>query len=115
MSEHPALRILEPDEEIRVQATAGDNLVLVTDRRMAVATAERVMLDVPIANLRRIQFDIERDRPATPVIVPVSPHDEPQILVVRPSEYEAVGQALVTVGRRLDEATQQPSSGAAPA
>ena len=115
MSEHPALRILEPDEVIRVQATAGDNLVLVTDRRMAVASADRVMLDVPIANLRRIQFDIERDRPATLVIVPVSPHDEPQMLVVRPAEYEAVGQALVTVGQRLDEATQQQSSEAASA
>ena len=101
MSEHPALRILEPDEVIRVQATAGDNLVLVTDRRMAVASADRVMLDVPIANLRRIQFDIERNRPATLVIVPEHPSDEPQVLPIAREEYRAVADALVLIGEKI--------------
>jgi len=102
MNDHPALRLLAPDEQVHVQAIAGDNLVVVTDRRMAVATADRVLLDVPIENLRRIQFDIERDRPATLVIVPESRHDEPQVLSVRSADYDAVAQALVTVGQRLD-------------
>jgi hypothetical protein len=101
MAEHPALRALEPDEEIHVQAQAGESVVVVTDRRLAVASQERLALDVPIDNLRRVQFDIERDRPATLVVVPQRPLDEPQVLAVRPAEYEAVAQALVVIGRRL--------------
>jgi hypothetical protein len=104
MQDHPALRSLEPDEEIHVQATAGENVVIVTDRRLAIASRERLALDLPIDNLRRIQFDIERDRPATLVVVPQRPFDEPQVLAVRPEEYEAVAQALVVVGQRLAQA-----------
>lgn len=37
-------------------------------------------LDVSIDNLRRVQFDIERERPATLVVVPQQPTDEPQVL-----------------------------------
>jgi hypothetical protein len=115
MTDHPLLRILAPGEEVRVEATAGENLVVVTDRRMAVATADRVLLDVPIENLRRIQFDIERERPATLVIVPESRHDEPQVLTVRAADYDAVAEALVTVGRRMDEAGRRRSFGGAQA
>ena len=101
MDEHPALRILGPDEKVEVRAAAGDTLVVVTNRRMAVANAERLMLDVPIENLRRIQFDIERQRPATLVIVPEHPEDEPQVLAIEPRDYEAIARALVVVGRRF--------------
>jgi hypothetical protein len=101
MQDHPALRVLDPDEEIHVTATAGDNVVIVTDRRLAIGTGERLVLDVPIDNLRRIQFDVERDRPATLVVVPERPQDEPQVLAVRPPEIEAVAQALVVIGRRF--------------
>jgi hypothetical protein len=101
MNEHPALRILGPDEEVEVQAAVGDTLLVVTNRRMAVANAERLMLDVPIENLRRIQFDIERERPATLVIVPDRRQDEPQVLAIEPRDYEAIVRALVIVGRRF--------------
>jgi hypothetical protein len=100
---HPVMRALEPDEEIHVQAQAGESVVVVTDRRLAVVSSERLALDVPIDNLRRVQFDIERDRPATLVVVPQRPLDEPQVLAVRPAEYEAVAEALVVIGRRLAE------------
>ena len=105
MNEHPALRSLDPDEEIHVQAPAGNNLVIVTDRRLAIAAQDRLALDVPIKNLRRIQFDIERDRPATLVIVPQRPQDEPQVLAVQPREYEGVANALVVIGQRLAAAS----------
>ena len=103
MRDHPILRSLDPDEEIHVQARAGESLVVVTNRRLTVASQERLALDVPIDNLRRVQFDIERDRPATLVVVPQRPLDEPQVLAVPPAEYEAVAQALVVIGRRLAE------------
>ena len=101
MAVHPAFRPLDPDEEIHVQAKAGDNIVVVTNRRLAIASNERLALDLPIDNLRRVQFDIERDRPATLVFVHERPTDEPQVLVVRPEEYEAVSRALVVIGQRL--------------
>ena len=107
MDEHPALRVIGPDEEVRVKASAGDALVVVTDRRMAVATAERLMLDVPIENLRRIQFDIERERPATLVIVPERRQDEPQVLAIEPRDYEAIVRALVAVGHRFAAAAEE--------
>jgi hypothetical protein len=106
MDEHPALRILQPDEEVRVQASVGETLVVVTDRRMAVANAERLMLDVPIENLRRIEFDIERERPATLVIVPERRTDEPQVLAIEPRDYEAIVRALVVVGQRFAVAAE---------
>ena len=103
MRDHPAFRALDPGEEIHVQAQAGESVVVVTDRRLAVASQERLALNVPIDNLRRVQFDIERDRPATLVVVPQRPLDEPQVLGIRPAEDEAVAQALVVIGRRLAE------------
>jgi hypothetical protein len=99
--QHPIRRALDPDEEIHVEAPAGDSVVVVTSRRLAIGSNDRLALDVPIDNLRRIQFDIERDRPATLVVVPERPTDEPQVLAVRPSDYPGVADALVVIGQRL--------------
>ena len=105
MHDHPANRhlhrILHPDEQIHFQTDAGDALVAVTDRRLAIADEHRVMLDTPIDGVRRIQFDIERMRPATLVIVPESASQDPQVLAVPPERYEEVGQVLAYIGRRL--------------
>jgi len=109
-ADHPALRILEPDERIDIEASAGDALVVVTDRRLAVATAERLMLDVPIEGLRRIQLDIERQRPATFVIVPEKREHDPQVLPIEPSGYEAIARALVEVGLRFAETVDETQS-----
>ena len=76
-------------------------MLAVTDRRIAVIADGRTALDVAIDGLRRIQFDIEKDRPATLVIVPEHASHVPQVLAVRPVEYEAVAAALVTIGQRL--------------
>jgi len=46
--------------------------------RLAVLDAERVALAVDIALVRRVQFDIEKSRPATLVIVPERPTDAPR-------------------------------------
>jgi hypothetical protein len=75
--------------------------VIVTDRSVAIADDERVALHVPYEALRRIQFDIERDRPATLVIVPESPADEPQVLAIPPEHYDDVTRAVAIIGRRL--------------
>ena len=98
---HP---LVEPDEALLGQATTRGVVLLATDRRMAVVQGERTALDLPYHRLRRIQFDIERSRPATLVIVPESPADEPQVISVHPDEYREVADVLVVVGRNLIDA-----------
>jgi hypothetical protein len=88
---------LETDEVVRSRADTYEAVLAVTDRRVVVATEDRVAMAIPIDGLRRIQFDIERDRPATMVMVPEQAQYEAQVLTVRPGQYEAVAGALVTI------------------
>lgn len=97
------LAALEPYEEVHVYARATDAALAVSDRRVLVAAAERLALSVPFHNLRRVQFDIERRRPATLVLVPERAKDEPQVLAIPPEEYRTVAEALVAIGLRLYE------------
>ncbi|HEY8237824.1 MAG TPA: hypothetical protein VIF63_00145 [Candidatus Limnocylindrales bacterium] len=96
------LRLLE-GETVTVLAEAVGAKIVVTDRRLAIAADDRVALDIGFEGLRRIQFDIERTRPATLVIVPEHPAHEPQVLAIPPERYDEVTQALAEVGRRLAE------------
>jgi hypothetical protein len=98
----PQLRqLLDPDETLRVQARVRDALIAVSDRRLVVATRERVALNVSFDELRRIQFDIERDRPATMVIVPEEAHNEPQVLAIPPEAFKKTAEALALIGHQL--------------
>ncbi len=99
--DHPAHRHLRPGERIHAHIPAASTSIIVTDERIAVTEAERLRLDIEIATLRRIQFDIERERPATLVIVPDDPMDEPQVLAIPPEHFQAVGDALAYIGQRL--------------
>ena len=114
MPKHPVLRDIDPND-IRAQATADGQMVVVTDKLLRVGSPDRVMLDVAIDSLRRIQFDIERDRPATMVIVPLSPSDEPQIIVVQPDDYESVARALAFIGQQMSVAHQPEDTASASA
>lgn len=97
----PILRLVEPGETIQVITQAADAHLLLTDRRLVVASGERIQLDVPLPRLRRIQFDIERRRPATLVIVPEDASHEPQVLSVPPSGYKEITAALAEIGHRI--------------
>jgi len=95
-------RLLDPSETVDIEARSDDAVVLVTQKRIAVVShPDRVDLNIPFDGLRRIQFDIERRRPAVLVIVPEHPTDPPQVLSIPPEQYEVVGQALAIVGQRL--------------
>jgi hypothetical protein len=102
-TDHAAMRILDAGETVHVQASAVDAMLLVTDRRLAIAAEDRVTLDIPFDGLRRIQFDIERGRPATLVVVPHHPSHEPQVLAIPPDRYDEVTRALAVIGNRLAE------------
>jgi len=102
-ADHPALRLLEPGETVQAIARAASASLLVTDRRLALAEEDRLALDLRFNGLRRIQFDIERDRPATLVIVPEHPRNEPQVIAVPPERFDEVTHALALIGSRLYE------------
>ena len=99
----PILRLVQPDETIHIRTEATGAHVLVTDRRLVVASGDRVALDVAYPGLRRIQFDIERKPPATLVIVPEDPAHGPQVLAVPPTRYDEIAVALASIGHGLAE------------
>jgi len=99
-------------ERVLAQARSADSDLIVTERRLAVASERRALLDVELGGLRRIQFDIERDRDATLVVVPHDPRLEPQMLTVAADEYERIAEGLVVVGRRLAALTGARSTAA---
>jgi hypothetical protein len=92
---------LEPGESIQLRADATESVLAVTDRRLVVAAETRVALAIPFDGLRRVQFDIERTRPATLVVVPEHPSHEAQVLTVEPEQYQAVADTLVALGHAL--------------
>ena len=75
----------------------------ISDQRMQVSIpgVQRLQLDMPLSDLRRIQFDIERDRPATMVIVPIHVHNTPQVLAIPAAQYDLAARGLAHIGRFL--------------
>src|SRR5438093_5256978 len=98
---HDHTELLEPDEVVHAEAQARDARIVVTDRRVIVAAETRTAMALPIEELRRIQFDIERTRPATLVIVPELAAHEPQVLAIPPEHLRGVADALVQIAERL--------------
>ena len=94
-------KLIQPGEVVHAEALARDARILVTDKRVIVAAPTRTALAIPIEDLRRIQFDIERTRPATLVLVPETPTNEPQVLAVPHEHLWEVAGALVEIAERL--------------
>ena len=67
MPKRSNLREIRP-QDVRAQASADGHVVIVTDDLLRVGSRDNVQLDVPIEDVRRIQFDIERDRPVTAAV-----------------------------------------------
>jgi hypothetical protein len=61
----------------------------------------RVALAIPFVDLRRIQFDVERERPAPLVIVPEDPRQEAQVLTVPNAEIDMVASAIAAIARQF--------------
>ena len=74
-----------------------------TDRRLFVVTGRRPVLDVPLDGVRRIQFDVEKRRAGTLVIVPDDPTLEAQVLAIPHPDLHSTASLLGKVGRRLQE------------
>jgi len=94
-------QLLDEGEVVAAEAQARDARIVVTDRRVIVAAGSRTAMALPIEDLRRIQFDIERTRPATLVLVPELPDHEPQVLAVPHEQLRAVAETLIHIAERL--------------
>src|SRR5688572_16111768 len=115
LANDPIVAQVSGSESVRALIDGIDSRVVVTDHRLAVANAQRIALNVELRKLRRIQFDIERERPATMVIVPDDPLHEAQVVTVPPEQYDAVGSALAYVGRAIHDAgASRPSMDRSP-
>jgi hypothetical protein len=99
--EPPLRNALEPDEVLHLIARANDSTLAISDRRLLVASSDDVRLSVPFEGLRRVEFDIERNRPATLVIVPTEPSDPPEVLSIAAEQYQAAADVLVALGHHL--------------
>ncbi len=93
--------LLQPGERVALAVAATNEELRVTDRRLIVTSAGHVRLDIPYERLRRIQFDIEAGRPATLVLVPHLPSDEPQVLAIPHESLHQAAELLAFVGERL--------------
>ena len=91
------LRAISP-QDIRAESSADGHLVVLTDDLLRVGSGDNVHLDVPIGDIRRIQVDVERDRPATLVIVPDAAWRESQVIMVEPENYEGVAHVIAVLG-----------------
>lgn len=97
----PIRRHLDPDEAVRGVVDGTDGRLILTDHRVLVAESGRITLDVPIGNVRLIEFDVERQRPARVIIVPESPRHRPRELYVEPQQYDEVASMLQQLGPRI--------------
>ena len=98
------------DGHVDLILNAQEGIVRLTARGVSVVAPHGSMLDVTYAGLRRIQLDIEQDRPATFVLVPHDPQDRPQVLSITPDEYQAAGKAIAMIGDRLSRVVVTPKN-----
>ena len=93
---------VSPTENVLCLIPSDGGHLLVTEGRIAISHGDRVTMDLPIVAIRRIQLDIERNRPATFVIVPDQPSTEPQVVPIPIAYFDAIGAAGAHIGRVLE-------------
>ena len=102
----PVMRRLGRDEVVRGVVDGIDGRLVLTDRRVFVTENGVITLDVPIGNLRLVEFDLESQRPATVTIVPEHPRDPPRQLAIEPQQYDEVASVLAQLGPRIQGPSQ---------
>jgi hypothetical protein len=96
-------------ESVESQAHADGFLIAVTGQRIIATDDNRPVMDIEFAELRRIQFDIERDRGATLVIVPEHVRNEPRVFSVPLANLNETAVTLALIGRRMNVAEERRS------
>jgi hypothetical protein len=103
----PLPRILQPGEVLEGHAVVNDSVIAITNERLVVAQGDDQVLDIPFSELRRIQFDIERDRDATMVIVPEHISNWPRIVTVPVAQLKETAGVLARIGERINGVEKQ--------
>jgi hypothetical protein len=93
-------------EAVRGVVDGIEGRLVLTDSRVLVTENGVVTLDVPIGNLRLVEFDLETQRPATVIIVPEHPRDPPRQLAIKPQQYAEVAALLAHLGPRIEGPTE---------
>jgi hypothetical protein len=102
--------VLEPGEAVQATARGTEAILAVSDRRLFIAASDRIALSIRIDELRRIQFDIEKSRPATLVLVPEASRDEPQVLAIPSDQIRSTAEALALIAERLAAYSGRPDA-----
>ena len=89
------------DDEHGLSFDADGAHVTLADGHLLVQRAGRTILDLPVSRIRRVEFDIEREGPATFIIVPDSRGHDVQFLSVGPDALEAAALLVGRLGQRL--------------
>ena len=103
----PLPHILHPGEVVETQAIVEGSAIAVTKERLILAEGNKTVLDIQFDELRRIQFDIERGRDATLVIVPEHISNWPRIVSVPVAHLRETAAVLARIGERINEATEE--------
>lgn len=102
----PVMGRLGREEVVRGVVDAIGGRLVLTDRRVVVSEHGVITLDVPIDNLRLVEFDLESQRPARVIIVPARPTDPPRELAIEPQQYDEVASLLAELGPRIQGSPQ---------
>ncbi len=103
----PLPHVLRPGEVVEAHAVVEGSVIAVTKERLVVAEGDSTVLDISFDGLRRIQFDIERGRDATLVIVPEHIHNWPRVVSVPIRNLRATSLVLARIGERINETPGQ--------
>ena len=68
---------------------------------------DKTVLDIRFEEVRRIQFDIERGRDATLVIVPEHINNWPRVVSVPVRHLRETSAVLARIGERINEPTEK--------
>lgn|SRR6185503_8133294 len=103
----PVPHVLRPGEVVETHAVANGSVIAVTRERLIVAEGDKTVLDIPFDELRRIQFDIERNRDATLVIVPEHISNWPRVVSVHVPNLRETALVLARIGERINEVAEK--------
>ena len=103
----PLPHVLHPGEVVETQAIVEGSAIAITQERLIVAEADKTVLDIRFEEVRRIQFDIERGRDATLVIVPEHINNWPRVVSVPVRHLRETSAVLARIGERINEPTEK--------
>lgn len=97
------MSLLQPQEHVLAHVRSTEGRLAVTDRRILVIDGGRLALNVGVERVRRIEFDVDKGRPATMVIVPEDAEHGPQVLSIPESGLQGASSVLAVFAERLSQ------------